>query len=306
MKKTLIAGGILLFMLGFVLLFKQEKPKNNDVPSQKIEIKIGQDICGEFPKEWIQSIINKTITRAEELDSSGTYTCQYYLDKDSFVTLRLSDLNFESQKNGQRTLGRSLTENAKIALPHFIAIQENGVINDIVLEVNPTLIFAVDRSSLKALTEIEITDFAIKVAERISKGENQGQIVAVPTASIAPSLQEKEVINTFFQLIEEGKASDAVMMMGSQIINSESTKQAYAVQFNAMTSVKITKIEEAMRDEWTETRHEYMVTLDVVMNPNSANGPIPYYGFEKGENVRFITLVKEGGEWKIEGLATGP
>jgi hypothetical protein len=42
------------------------------------------------------------------------------------------------------------------------------------------------------------------------------------------------------------------------------------------------------------------------MNPNSANEPIPYFGWENGQNIRWVTLVKEGKMWRIEGLATGP
>jgi len=121
-----------------------------------------------------------------------------------------------------------------------------------------------------------------------------------------PLPQEKDIINNFFQLIDEGKVSDAVMMMPSIITNNDSTKQAFGVQFSAMKSVKVIKIEESMKEDWTETRHQYMVTLDVVMDPSSAGGPIPYYGFERGENVRFVGLVKEGNQWKVEGMATGP
>ncbi len=42
------------------------------------------------------------------------------------------------------------------------------------------------------------------------------------------------------------------------------------------------------------------------MDPSSANAPIPYYGYETGENIRFITLVKENKLWKIDEIATGP
>lgn len=124
--------------------------------------------------------------------------------------------------------------------------------------------------------------------------------------AIIPLLQEKDLVQNFFTLIDEGKASDAVMMMTSNITGDDATKQAFGVQFAAMDSVKTTKIEESSRGDWTETWHQYMVTLDIVMNPSSAGGPIPYYGYEKGENIRFITLIKEGGTWKVEGISTGP
>ena len=129
---------------------------------------------------------------------------------------------------------------------------------------------------------------------------------ASPTKGEAPLPQEIDIIRTFINLIDEGKTSEAVMMMTSNITNDDSTKQAFGVQYNAMESVKVIKIEESSKADWTETWHQYMVSLDVVMNPNSSGGPIPYYGFEKGDNIRFITLIKEGGQWKIEGLATGP
>ena len=127
-----------------------------------------------------------------------------------------------------------------------------------------------------------------------------------PTKGEAPLPQETDIIRTFINLIDGGKASEAVMMMPSKITNDDSTKQAFGVQYSAMESVKVLKIEDSSKADWTEIWHQYMVSLDVVMNPNSSGGPIPYYGFEKGENIRFITLIKEGGQWKIEGLATGP
>lgn len=121
-----------------------------------------------------------------------------------------------------------------------------------------------------------------------------------------PLPQEKDIVNNFFQLIDEGRASEAVMMMPSKITGDDSTKQAFGVQFAAMESVKVKKIEESSRSDWTDTWHQYMVTLDVVMDPSSSGGPIPYYGFERGDNVRFVALIKEGNLWKVEGMATGP
>ena len=146
-----------------------------------------------------------------------------------------------------------------------------------------------------------------------NKDENQGLVSPTtiqptnkPEDNKVPLPQETDIINVFFQLIDEGKASQAVMMMSKIITNNDSEKQAFGVQFNAITSVKVMSIEESMKESWTETRHQYQVKLDMTLDPKSANQPIPYYGFEKGENIRFIGLVKEGDQWKIEGLATGP
>ncbi len=61
-----------------------------------------------------------------------------------------------------------------------------------------------------------------------------------------------------------------------------------------------------MPNDWTEAKHTYKVTLDVSMNPTSANAPIPYYGWENGQNIRWVSLENAGNLWKIQGIATGP
>lgn len=317
MNKNLIFGIGIVLVVGIVIFFNQSSPqtnRGNNPFSLKKEVAVGTDVCAEFPKEWVQSVINKTVVKIEKINlMKGLDICKYYIDETNFVTLRLNDLNFETQKKGQQELGRLITTNDRIVLNHFIATQGDNIINDIVLEINPNLFLAVDRSSTKVASETEIVDFAVKVAERIKNGDNQG-LVSAPTVeptkkietNIVPLPQEQDIINNFISFIDEGKASDAVMMMTSKIINDDSTKQAYGVQYAAMTSVKVKKIEESSRGDWTDTWHQYMITLDVVMDPSSANGPIPYYGYEQGENIRFLNLVKEGNQWKVEGLSTGP
>jgi hypothetical protein len=316
MNKNLIIGVGIALVVGAIIFFKQGSPKTNKNLGSlliKKEITVGTDICTEFPKSWVTSVINKKIIKTESNNSAITNTCQYYVDENNFVTLRLNNLSFENQKKGQQTLGRTITTNEKIVLNNFIATQDDGLINNIVLEINPNLILAVDRSSTKAASETEIVDFAINVAQRIKNGENQGSI-SVP--SIKPTNKtegggvplplDTDIITSFFSLIETKRPSDAVTMMTSSTTNSDSQKQAWAVQFNAIDSMKVLNVEPSMKNEWTETKHTYKLTLDVTMNPNSANEPIPYFGWENGQNIRWVTLIKEGKMWKIEGLATGP
>lgn len=128
----------------------------------------------------------------------------------------------------------------------------------------------------------------------------------VKNDSTVPLPLDTDIIRSFFTLIETKRPSDAVTMMTSNIVNDDSQKQAWAVQFNAINSLNVISVEPSMKEEWTETKHSYKITLDVNMSPDSANAPIPYYGWENGQNTRWVTLVKEGKMWRIEGLATGP
>ena len=117
---------------------------------------------------------------------------------------------------------------------------------------------------------------------------------------------EENTIKAFFQKINDQKASEAVLMMTPDSVKDESTKQAWGVQFNSFKKVSILKIERSMPESWTTDTHSYKVTLDVEMKPEAASGPIPFYGYENGQNIRWIPLVKIGNSWKIQGLATGP
>jgi len=314
-KKFFIGIGIFIGILILIFLLNKKGSKQNNTSSKltnvllgKKELGVGDDICGEFPKEWVVQVTGKTIIKTERFDMSGTHTCKYYVDENNFITLRQNSLNVENQKKGQQALGRTISTNDKIKIEHFVSVQGDGLINDIVLIINPNLFIAVDRSSTKAASEIEIIDFASKVADRIQKGENVA--VLMPTEKkevIVPLPQETDIARSFFNLINEHKPSDAVMMMTPINTKDDATKQAWAVQFNAFAKMEVKNIEPAMQSDWTEGKHEYQVSLNVEMKPEAANVvPMPNYGWDNGENTRFIILEKINGKWMVSGIGTGP
>jgi hypothetical protein len=146
---------------------------------------------------------------------------------------------------------------------------------------------------------------------------NNKSTVTTSTSTLSPTLSiteqksvplpsEEDIIRSFFNLIDESKPSDAVMTMTSSITENDSQKQAWAVQFNAISLIKVLTIEASMPEEWTDLEHSYKVNLEVKMNPDSASASIPYYGWDNGENIRWVTIVKEDNLWKIKNIATGP
>lgn len=118
--------------------------------------------------------------------------------------------------------------------------------------------------------------------------------------------EEQETIKIFFKKINDARGDEAVLMMTPEIVQDDATKQAWAVQFNAFKKVSITKIEESLPERWTNTIHTYKVTLNVEMKPEAQNAVIPFYGYDKGQNVRFVSIIKVEGAWKIQDVATGP
>ncbi len=304
-KKILIAIGGLIVIGVIVLpnLFKRNSLNNSSVTGNvlKKEISIGTDICAEFPKEFIAAALGKEILKTEANNSQTTNVCQYYTDENNFVTIRLNNLSVENQKKGQTTLSRTITTNDQIKMEHFVVIQENGLINGVYLILNPNLFIAIDRTSGKAASETEIIAFAAKIAEKIQSGERvETESQTTPSDQSDVSLpRQEDVVRNFFNLIGESKIPEAVNMLSPQAISDESQKQAWGVQFNAFKKVTVKKIEPA-------GENNYKVTLDVEMKPEAANAPIPFYGYEKGENIRWIGLTKVDGLWKITGIATGP
>jgi hypothetical protein len=119
-------------------------------------------------------------------------------------------------------------------------------------------------------------------------------------------LDGKETVEAFLQAISDHKSSEAVGFMAPKAVNGDNQKQAWGVHFNAFKSLIVKSIEPSMAQDWTKSKETYKVTMDVEMKPESANGPIPYYGYEKGSNIRWISVEKTGDIWKVLGIATGP
>jgi len=121
-----------------------------------------------------------------------------------------------------------------------------------------------------------------------------------------PLPQETDIIRTFFNLIDQGEAAKAVDMMSRGNTDNDSTRQAWGVQFAAFDAVKVITLEPFHKESWTEKEHLYRTILEVAMNPASAVAAIPYFGYDNGENTRWVQLVRENNLWKIGNLSTGP
>lgn len=320
--KKFIPYLVILALVFYILLVHSHS--NSSVPSAnplnnlfKKEIVVGSDVCAEFPAKFVEEASGKKVLKTTRFDMDGTHVCDYYTTDKDFLSIHVEDLSFETQKKGVGELGKSIKQDPLIKMEHFVA-WEGSNIYGVYLKLKDNKFISVDRGTLNASTNEENMKLAVAVVDRIQKGENQGLALAptsIPTIeptnevtkTAVPLPQETDIVRNFFNLINEGKPSDAVTMMSSANISNDSNKQMWGVEFNAFASVKVKSIESSMSEEWTADRHTYKVVLDVKMKPEAASvQPIPNYGFENGENYRWVTILKEGSLWKIEGLSTGP
>jgi hypothetical protein len=303
-KIAILAIGAVVIVAGVVLVAGFLKKGTTNLPqliNKNAQVSVGTDICAEFPKEWVQSVLGKTIVKTEAFSMNGSNNCQYFIDDTNAAFIKLENLTITNQKTGQVALGRTIKTDPRIRMENVVAWQPDGLINEIYLVLTPSRYVAIDRTSTKVYDNEGEIAFAIKVAERIQSGENQIATVVTPTPQAqVPLPQEADIVRNFFNLISEGKISDAVIMMAPSAVPDDSAKQAWGVQFNAFKKITVKNVEPS-------GENTYKVTLDVQMKPEAANvQPMPYYGWGDGEFVRWVSLEKVNNVWKVVGIATGP
>jgi hypothetical protein len=121
-----------------------------------------------------------------------------------------------------------------------------------------------------------------------------------------PLPTQQDIIRSFFTLINDKRVDDAITMMTDEMAGDSNTKNLWKKQFQAMKSVTVVSIAPYTPIEPGQ-KEEYAVNLDIVMTPESVNEMIPQYGYENGQNMRFMTMTKlKNGMWRIAGIATGP
>jgi len=342
MKKIVIyiLGGILI-VGGGIFAYQKINHSNNLTPSQSqqifqkaIKLDPNKAVCDQIPSSVVEGILGEKVERVESIFEEPFSICQYYFAGNDFLSLSSGNFSsgpfsYEEQKKNAEILGKELKTNPKIAAEHFIIMEKGGYASEIVLKITDDYFLAVDFFSLRSMHFRKVTseevavDFTANLVNYLQTGKiNKININFSETESTSGAIEDKnfiqedsggaplpedeDFINTFSNLIDQGKAEEAVEMFSSQITDSEGRKEMWQEQFEAMKSVKVLLVEPVMKNSWTDQRREYKVVLDMAMDESSKDAPIPYYGYDQGENTRFITLIKEGDKWFIETIATAP
>jgi hypothetical protein len=109
-------------------------------------------------------------------------------------------------------------------------------------------------------------------------------------------------LEQFFSFISKGDAVTAVRQLAYQAAPNEATANMWLANFQSIKSLKVVSIEQANLEQWTDEWESYKVTLDI-----ATSEPPDKYGWENGRNVRWVTLIPQGGgSWKVAELAQSP
>jgi len=276
------------------------KTLNNNESQTSNGATVITDMCSQISAEFVGGAIGKPIVKTESGPGQMDY-CEYFttwsedyykipsgnMPGGDFVSLNYENLNVEKQKRGLEYLDRKLETNDKIKMEHFLAIQEDGLINTIDLVLDPDHFVSVNRSSGKVLSEEEVVNFAAKVAEMLKKG------VEPPKQAESQIDRAKE----FFSLLADKKIDEAIAMMDA----NDGTKDMWKTNFKTINSLSIRGANPVFLEEWTSVRQVFKIDLMVSVTPEGEG-----YGWNQGQNSRWITLEKNGETWQVHELANNP
>jgi len=161
MKKIVFFVFFLLILFLITCFFVFQKKDKEQVFSE-------DNFCKEITKEEVSKITGKEIKKENAFLSSSARGCKYYYDKDSFITIILMDLSFKNQKEGQKTLGRTVKESPEIKTENFMTLQETGNIHAIYLKVDQKKLIRIDRTPISSLDNEKLIELAIKISEKLN------------------------------------------------------------------------------------------------------------------------------------------
>ncbi|MEM4736719.1 MAG: hypothetical protein QXD41_02490 [Nitrososphaeria archaeon] len=299
----------------FVISSRRDQQKTSSEGSTesqgKKEISFSEvNVCDLVPEKMIEETIGREIVKVEWVSLKTIKYCSYYthyIDPQSGgsnIAIGFSNENYEEiKKDLQRPgLDNEFIKDERISIDHYLIKDRVGKVWEVDLFLGNNWFLGI-KSNHDAVTGEELIKIALKIIEEIfSSGKRE-------TEEIVPLPQDEDIIRNFVTQIEEGRPDQAAQMMKLKDTSppqANSELQSWAVQFAAITSFKLLEMEKANESEWTDSKHIYKVVLDVWMDPSSADAPIPYYGWENGENTRWIVLEKVGDVWKIAEIATAP
>jgi len=319
---------IIFSLLAITLLFsltacgkKNNNPLNQENKNQSeqetINIKgdIGNDVCQEFNADFIYSASNKAVVKVEPDKMVPKLACRFYFTytEDFYknnnkvigpgglhIFMMLENLNVVKQKEANEFLGLTVKTEEKIKMENMVNYRKDGSLYDIRLIINPNRYLRIDTN--KGLTDEELIQFAAKVAEKI-QGKLSFDIKSNPTDLGAPKSTEtnssqQAVVSNFLDDLANLKIAEALKIMDA----NDNTKQAWGVNFNTLISLKVNKLEEAFKEEWTTTRQSFKAELEVKVKPDGEK-----LGWQNGKNYRWITLEKNAsGTWLVHELASNP
>ena len=114
---------------------------------------------------------------------------------------------------------------------------------------------------------------------------------------------QRHMVIKFFTLINEGNTKDAVNMMDDNMVPNQDMKDMWIKSLSSISGHEFIQGGFTNEDEgsWTEDTQRFKVKINI---PETCN--CESFGWDHGQNTRWITMVKYEDQWKIHELSTSP
>ncbi|MFA5392179.1 MAG: hypothetical protein WC306_00585 [Candidatus Paceibacterota bacterium] len=190
MKRPIVLIIILIVIAGgiFVLTGKKGEQNDNAQPStsggqnKKVASSI-EDVCSYFPKELIESAINKPVLKVEESTLTGTKNCLYYtIYTDDYeyspysgrspggapvvVTYSTDTAELEKDKISNEKTGSKYEKDESIGMDNYVVRDFGGTIWQVILFLGQDKYIRMHYVH-SAVTGPELLKIGIKFAEKI-------------------------------------------------------------------------------------------------------------------------------------------
>ena len=159
-------------------------------------------------------------------------------------------------------------------------------------------------SSGEALNYTMLVDAMTGVVAGAFNEFNDAMALPIDKAALSkPKTTSHEAdLRSFFSMISKGDQITAIRMLSYNMAPNDTMLQMWLANLQSIKSLEVVSVEQAKLEQWTSEREYYKVTLKI-----TTSDPPEKYGWENGTNIRWVTLIPQGGGgWKIEELSQNP
>lgn len=129
---------------------------------------IVEDICGQFTKEFVENMLGQKIVKTEPAKIAGLNECSYYLNEKDYLLFDLEYLKIENQKIFYEQYGDKIEKNPTIQMNNLVLSEGPAAVKgSIYLVLSPEKFLSIDPSSEDVAKNVNLIDFAAKVAQEI-------------------------------------------------------------------------------------------------------------------------------------------
>jgi len=279
-----------------------------------------EDLCSYFPKQLVETAIQKPIVHVEKsslLDPSCSYYTQYLENYEitysgdkkpggPHVIVVYDTQDFARDKIINEKSGTTYETDPTIGMDNVVMRNTSHQIWQTALVLGNDKYIRI-KAIDKAVSGNDLVNIARAFAQKLKNDPflhlnttpvNTTSSNTTLSTSSTTNSDPQTVVTHFFDALRTHHIQDALENMDA----NNDIKQAWGVNFNTITSLKLMKITEAFPEEWTPTHQSFQVELDVSVKPEGEQ-----LGWKNGKNIRWITLEKnKSGQWLIHELANNP